>query len=112
MGQTESVVLVILLALLAANWPFITQRLFGILKLAQGKSLFVRLLELIALYFIVGGIGMLLEQRLRRKSGSFTRSPPRLSSPLPFPASCGATCSNTDESSTARRDLADNAAGL
>jgi hypothetical protein len=64
MGQTESVVLVILLALLAANWPFITQRLFGVLKLAQGKSLFVRLLELVALYFVVGGIGLLFEQRL------------------------------------------------
>jgi Protein of unknown function (DUF2818) len=64
MGQNESVVLVILLALLAANWPFITQRLFGVFKLAQGKSLFVRLLELIALYFVVGGIGLLLEQRL------------------------------------------------
>jgi hypothetical protein len=64
MGQTESVVVVILLALLAANWPFITQRLFGVLQLKQGKSLFVRLLELIALYFVVGGVGMLLEQRL------------------------------------------------
>jgi hypothetical protein len=64
MGQTESVVVLILLALLAANWPFITQRLFGVLQLKQGKSLFVRLLELIALYFVVGGVGMLLEQRL------------------------------------------------
>ncbi|MBS7807766.1 DUF2818 family protein [Variovorax sp. PCZ-1] len=64
MGQTESVIAVILLALLAANWPFITQRLFGVLRLASGKSLFVRLLELIALYFVVGGIGLLFEQRL------------------------------------------------
>jgi Protein of unknown function (DUF2818) len=64
MGQNESVVLVILLALLAANWPFLTQRLFGVLKLARGKSLFIRLLELVALYFIVGGVGLLLEQRL------------------------------------------------
>lgn len=64
MGQTESVVFVILLALLAANWPFITQRVFGVFKLAQGKSLPVRLLELLALYFVVGGIGLLMEQRL------------------------------------------------
>jgi hypothetical protein len=64
MGQTQSVLLVILLALLAANWPFITQRLFGVFQLANGKSLFVRLLELIALYFVIGGIGLLLEQRL------------------------------------------------
>jgi hypothetical protein len=64
MGQNESVITVILLSLLAANWPFITQRLFGIIKLAQGKSLFVRLLELVVLYFVIGGIGLLLEQRL------------------------------------------------
>jgi Protein of unknown function (DUF2818) len=64
MGQTESVIAVILLALLAANWPFITQRLFGVLRLANDKSLFIRLLELIALYFVIGGIGLLLEQRL------------------------------------------------
>jgi Protein of unknown function (DUF2818) len=64
MGQNESVIAVILLSLLAANWPFITQRLFGIIKLVQGKSLFVRLLELVVLYFVIGGIGLLLEQRL------------------------------------------------
>jgi hypothetical protein len=64
MGQNESVITVILLSLLAANWPFITQRLFGIIKLVQGKSLFVRLLELVVLYFVIGGIGLLLEQRL------------------------------------------------
>ena len=40
MGQNESVVAVVLLALLAANWPFLTQRLFGVLRLASGKSLF------------------------------------------------------------------------
>jgi hypothetical protein len=64
MGQNESVVAVVLLALLAANWPFITQRLFGVLRLASGKSLFVRLLELIVLYFVIGGIGLMMEQRL------------------------------------------------
>jgi Protein of unknown function (DUF2818) len=64
MGQTESVIVVILLALLAANWPFITQRLFGVLKLQQGKSLALRLLELLVLYFVVGGIGLFFEQRL------------------------------------------------
>jgi hypothetical protein len=64
MGQTESVVSVILLAVLAANWPFLTRRLFGVVRLAHGKNLFIRLLELVSLYFMVGGIGLLLEQRL------------------------------------------------
>jgi hypothetical protein len=64
MGQTESVWAVVLLALLAANWPFITQRLFGIFPLKQGKTLAIRLAELIAMYFVVGGIALTLEQRL------------------------------------------------
>jgi hypothetical protein len=64
MGQTQSVVLVVLLALLAANWPFLTQRLFGVLRLKDDKSLLIRLFELIILYFVIGGIGLLLEQRL------------------------------------------------
>ncbi len=64
MGQTESVWAVVVLALLAANWPFITQRLLGILPLKQGKNLGIRLAELIVMYFVVGGIALLLEQRL------------------------------------------------
>jgi Protein of unknown function (DUF2818) len=64
MGQNESVIAVVLLSLLAANWPFITVRLFGVVKLENGKNLFIRLLEMVALYFLTGGIGLLLEQRL------------------------------------------------
>jgi hypothetical protein len=64
MGQNESVMVVILLALIAANWPFVTQRLFGILRLAAGKTLLIRLLELAVLYLLVGGIGLAFEQRI------------------------------------------------
>lgn len=64
MGQTESVWAVVLLSLLAANWPFITQRLFGFVPLKNGKNLGIRLLELVLMYFVVGGIALLLEQRL------------------------------------------------
>jgi hypothetical protein len=64
MGQTESVWLVVVLALLAANWPFITHRLFGVVPLKNGKTLAIRLAELIIMYFVVGGIALLLEQRL------------------------------------------------
>jgi hypothetical protein len=64
MGQTESVYLVIVLALLAANFPFLTQRLFGVLRLKNGKNLGVRLAEVVVMFFLVGGIGLLLEQRL------------------------------------------------
>jgi hypothetical protein len=40
----------------------VSQRLLGVVRLARGKSLPVRLLELVVLYFVVGGVGMLLEQ--------------------------------------------------
>jgi len=64
--QTASVWLVLVAALLAANLPFVTDRLFGVLPLAHGKNLAVRLGELVALYLLVGGLGLLLEQRLGR----------------------------------------------
>jgi Protein of unknown function (DUF2818) len=64
MGQSTSVWLVIALALVAANLPFISQRLLVVVKLANGKNLAVRLAELVVMYFIVGGIGLLLEKRL------------------------------------------------
>ena len=61
MSQTASVWLVIVLAFGAANLPFLTQRLFGVLPLAGGKNLAVRLGELVAMYFVVGGVGLFLE---------------------------------------------------
>jgi Protein of unknown function (DUF2818) len=64
MGQSTSVWLVIALALVAANLPFISQRLLTVVRLANGKNLAVRLAELIVMYFIVGGIGLMLEKRL------------------------------------------------
>jgi hypothetical protein len=57
--------LVILLALFAANLPFFNDQLFGFIPVhtvpSGRKSLWWRLLELVALYFIVGGIARLLE---------------------------------------------------
>ncbi|MFZ1386902.1 MAG: DUF2818 family protein [Thiolinea sp.] len=50
-------------ALLFANLPWLSQRCFFILQCAK-KSAWVRLLEWVILYFVVGGIGYLLEQRL------------------------------------------------
>ena len=53
---------VVLLALLAANFPFFTQRVFGFYVLHAGKSLAVRLLELLSLYLLVGGIALFMEK--------------------------------------------------
>lgn len=63
MSLAVSVWFVIVLALLAANLPFFSQRLFGLLALSVPKSLAVRLGELVVMYFVAGGIGLLLEHR-------------------------------------------------
>lgn len=56
---------VILLALLAANLPFLNERLFALIPLGSAtKSFWVRLVELIVLYALVGGIAYLLESRV------------------------------------------------
>jgi hypothetical protein len=65
-SQSASIWLVIVLALAAANLPFVTQRLLGVVALAGGKNLAVRLAELVLLYFVVGGIGLALENRAGR----------------------------------------------
>jgi Protein of unknown function (DUF2818) len=64
MGQSASVWLVIVLALLAANLPFVSQRLLAVVPLSGGKNLAIRFAELVLMYFVVGGIGLVLEKRL------------------------------------------------
>lgn len=63
MTQTFSVWLVVALALLAANLPFLSNRLLAVIPLKGGKMLAVRLAEMVLWYFVVGGIGLFLEQR-------------------------------------------------
>ncbi len=46
----------------AANFPFLTESLFGVWRLKQAdKPFYIRLLELVLLYFVVLGIARLLE---------------------------------------------------
>ncbi len=63
MSQTGAIWLVIVLAFCAANLPFLTERVLGLVPMARGKNLAVRLAELVLLYFVVGGIGLALEHR-------------------------------------------------
>ncbi|MEO6292864.1 MAG: DUF2818 family protein [Burkholderiaceae bacterium] len=63
MTQTMTVWLVILVAALVANLPFITQKLFLFVALAKPKTGWWRLVELVVFYFVVGGLGLLLENR-------------------------------------------------
>ena len=54
MSQSASVWMVLGLALLAANLPFLNERLLGLVPLAAGtKSLAIRLAELVLLYAVV-----------------------------------------------------------
>lgn len=65
MSLNLTVWLVVLLAVVAANLPFINQRLFAVLprKQAHGRKGFgLQLLEWLVLYLVVGGFSLLLER--------------------------------------------------
>lgn len=56
--------LVIVLAVLAANLPFFSERVFGILPWrAARKPFWLRLVELIVLYFMLGAVAFFIEGR-------------------------------------------------
>lgn len=58
----ESMVL-LAIALIAANLPFFTERLFFVKAIDSGKHVGWRLLEMTVLYFVVGGLAWLLERK-------------------------------------------------
>jgi hypothetical protein len=63
-SQTGAIWLVIVVALVAANLPFLSERLGLVGPVARPKkALLVRLNELVVLYFLVGALAMLLERR-------------------------------------------------
>ncbi len=58
-----TITILLLLALLAANLPWFSERLFYIVPLkSQPKAIGWSLLELIVLYFVVGAIAMMVEK--------------------------------------------------
>jgi hypothetical protein len=62
MSHDAAVWLVLASALLAANLPFLNDRWLAVIPRAQPKTLGMRLVELIALYLAVGGLGLALEE--------------------------------------------------
>jgi hypothetical protein len=63
---------IVLLALVGANVPFLNQRLFGVVPVplrdpgnnkTPKKNAWLRIGELIVLYFVVGALGFMLEAR-------------------------------------------------
>ena len=65
MDSSSSVFVLLLTAVAFANAPFLTRRVFGFFG-TEEKSLGARLGELVVAYFLVGGIGLLLLQAIRR----------------------------------------------
>ncbi len=61
MSTSSQIVALLLLALLAANLPFINQRVLLLGPQRVSKSLAWRLAELVLLYFVVGGVGLAME---------------------------------------------------
>jgi uncharacterized membrane protein len=60
-----STTLLLILAFIAANLPFLVERIFFVVQPKTGaKNVAWRLLELVVLFFVVGGIGLLLEGKL------------------------------------------------
>lgn len=65
MSQSASVWVVLLVAAVAANLPFINERMLALFPRASGaKSLALRLAELAILYFVAGAVGLLFERRV------------------------------------------------
>jgi hypothetical protein len=66
MNSSALVWTVIALALVAANLPFVSNRLFLVISLSGQKSLAWRLLELVLLYLLVGAAAVGLEHSIGR----------------------------------------------
>ncbi len=64
MSQAAAVWIVLLVAFVAANAPFFSERVMLLGPNRAPKSLAWRALELLVLYFLVGGFALAIEQRL------------------------------------------------
>ncbi len=62
MNSTGAVWLVILVALVAANLPFVNNRWLAVWPHASAKTWWQRLFELLVFYLLVGAVGLGLEQ--------------------------------------------------
>jgi hypothetical protein len=60
---TLSTVIYLLIALVAANLPWLSERIFFIKRPEGAKSAWMRLFEWLVLYLVVGVVGLGLERR-------------------------------------------------
>jgi len=68
MSSGPAIAFILVLALFAANLPFVSQRLFGLVRWTrpQGKPLSIRLAELALAYLLVGVVALAFEHRMGR----------------------------------------------
>ncbi len=64
MNQSAAIWLLLVLAFAAANLPFLNERVFGLYALKGAKPFLVRVFELIALYLLIGVVGLTLERMI------------------------------------------------
>jgi len=65
MNVTSSVWMMIILAVLSANMPFLNERFLAVIPIrASVKPFWLRLIELVLIYFAIGLIARLLEGHL------------------------------------------------
>lgn len=63
--MTSSALILLLMTLVAANLPFLVERILFVRKPETGsKHIGWRLLELVLLYFVMGGVAYLVERNL------------------------------------------------
>jgi hypothetical protein len=56
-------ILIVLIAVVAANLPFVSSRMFGVIKL-KAKTGWIRVFEILIGYGIAGGVGVMIESSL------------------------------------------------
>ena len=62
-AQSLGGLLILMIALAAANAPFLTERLFAVVRIAQGKSIGLRFVELAVYYLAILALAVLIETR-------------------------------------------------
>jgi hypothetical protein len=63
MSASVSVWVLVIVALAAANLPFLSHKFLGVFRFDGRKTLKIRFAELGMMYFATGGLGLLLEKR-------------------------------------------------
>lgn len=53
-------------ALILANWPFISNRMYLVKQIEEGKKkpVYIRLIEWLVLYFVVGLLALVIENKM------------------------------------------------